>query len=154
MNKYMSIAIEEARTGIRQGHGGPFGSVIVKDGKIIGRGHNHVVAYKDPTCHGEVDAIRTACKSLDTFDLSGSEIYTTGEPCPMCLGAILWANIDKIFYGCTIAENDMIGFRDEVFYKNLSISTEKMTDKIVQLDHDECLELFREYMDMSDKTSY
>lgn len=154
MNKYMSIAIEEARLGIRQGHGGPFGSVIVKNGKIIGKGHNHVVAYNDPTCHGEVDAIRTTCKALNTFDLSGAEIYTTGEPCPMCLGAILWANIDKIYYGCTIQENDMIGFRDEIFYKNLSISTEKMKDKIVQIDHDECLDLFREYMDISDKTSY
>lgn len=154
MNKYMSIAIEEARLGIRQGHGGPFGSVIVKDGKIIGKGHNHVVAYNDPTCHGEVDAIRTTCKALNTFDLSGAEIYTTGEPCPMCLGAILWANIDKIYYGCTIQENDMIGFRDEIFYKNLSISTEKMKDKIVQVDHEECLDLFREYMDISDKTSY
>lgn len=150
----MSIAIEEARLGIRQGHGGPFGSVIVKDGKIIGKGHNHVVAYNDPTCHGEVDAIRTTCKALNTFDLSGAEIYTTGEPCPMCLGAILWANIDKIYYGCTIQENDMIGFRDEIFYKNLSISTEKMKDKIVQVDHEECLDLFREYMDISDKTSY
>lgn len=150
----MSIAIEEARLGIRQGHGGPFGSVIVKDGKIIGKGHNHVVAYNDPTCHGEVDAIRTTCKALNTFDLSGAEIYTTGEPCPMCLGAILWANIDKIYYGCTIQENDMIGFRDEIFYKNLSISTEKMKDKIVQVDHEECLDLFREYMNISDKTSY
>ncbi len=108
----------------------------------------------DPTCHGEIDAIRNACKNLNTFDLSGADIYTTGEPCPMCLGAILWANINKIYYGCTIAENDMIGFRDEIFYKNLSISTEKMKDKIIQVDHKECLKLFEDYMKIKDKTMY
>ncbi len=154
MNKYMSMAIEEARQGIQNGHGGPFGAVIVKDGVVIGKGHNHVVINNDPTCHGEVDAIRNACRNLNSFDLKGAEIYTTGEPCPMCLGAILWANIDKIYYGCTIKENDMIGFRDEIFYKNLSISTEKMKDKIVQLDHEECLELFKEYMNIENKTNY
>lgn len=148
------MAIEEARQGILAGDGGPFGSVIVKDGVILGKGHNHVVSRKDPTCHGEVDAIRNACKNLDTFDLSGAEIYTTGEPCPMCLGAILWANISKVYYGCSIKENDMIGFRDEIFYKNLSISTKKMKDKIVQLDHDECLELFKEYLSLTDRTNY
>ena len=154
MNKFMAIAIEEAREGITQGHGGPFGAVIVKDGEIVGRGHNHVVANNDPTCHGEIDAIRNACTNLETFDLSGCEIYTTGEPCPMCLSAILWANIGKIYYGCSIQENDMIGFRDEIFYKNLSISTEKMKDRIEQLDHDECLELFKEYMNINNKTMY
>ena len=154
MNTYMQMAIEEAREGIRNGHGGPFGAVIVKDGVVIGKGHNHVVINNDPTCHGEVDAIRNACKNLNSFDLKGAEIYTTGEPCPMCLGAILWSNIEKIYYGCSISENDMIGFRDEIFYKNLSISTEKMKDKIVQLDHEECLELFREYMNITDKVNY
>lgn len=154
MNEYMKMAIEEARQGILAGDGGPFGSVIVKDGVILGKGHNHVVSRKDPTCHGEVDAIRNACKNLDTFDLSGAEIYTTGEPCPMCLGAILWANISKVYYGCSIKENDMIGFRDEIFYKNLSISTKKMKDKIFQLDHDECLELFKEYLSLTDRTNY
>lgn len=154
MNKFMAIAIEEAREGITQGHGGPFGAVIVKDGEIVGRGHNHVVANNDPTCHGEIDAIRNACTNLGTFDLSGCEIYTTGEPCPMCLSAILWANIGKIYYGCSIQENDMIGFRDEIFYKNLSISTEKMKDRIEQLDHEECLELFHTYMNIKNKTMY
>jgi len=154
MNKFMKVAIEEAREGIKQNHGGPFGAVVVKNGKVVGRGHNHVVANNDPTCHGEIDAIRNACKNLSTFDLNGAEIYTTGEPCPMCLGAILWANISKIYYGCSIQENDMIGFRDEVFYKNLSISTEKMKDKIVQVDHKECLKLFEDYMKINNKTMY
>ena len=97
MNKYMKVAIEEAQKGIRSGHGGPFGAVVVKDGKIIGQGHNMVVKNNDPTCHGEVSAIRDACKNLSSFDLKGAEIYTTGEPCPMCLGAILWSNIEKIY---------------------------------------------------------
>ena len=154
MNRFMKVAIEEAKIGIHNGHGGPFGAVVVKNGKIIGQGHNMVVKNNDPTCHGEISAIRDACKNLSSFDLKGAEIYTTGEPCPMCLGAILWSNIDQIYFGCSIQENDMIGFRDEDFYKNLSISTEKMKDKIVQIDHKECLELFNEYININEKTMY
>ncbi len=154
MNEFMKVAIDEARKGILAGDGGPFGSVIVKDGVIIGKGHNHVVSRNDPTCHGEIDAIRNACKNINSFDLSGADVYTTGEPCPMCLGAILWANINKIYYGCSIKENDSIGFRDEIFYKNLSISTKKMKDRIIQIDHEECKELFKEYAELNNKTSY
>ena len=154
MNKYMEMAINEAKKGIKNGHGGPFGAVIVKDGVVIGRGHNKVVKNGDPTMHGEIDAIKNACKNIKTFDLKGAEIYTTGEPCPMCLGAILWANIDKIYYGCTIKENEMIGFRDNIFYKKLELSTEKMKSKIKQVDHDECLKLFEEYKNINDKTIY
>ncbi len=154
MNEFMKVAIDEAMEGILNGHGGPFGAVIVKDGKIIGRGHNRVVANNDPTHHGEISAIRNACANLSTFDLSGATIYTTGEPCPMCLGAILWSNIDKIYYGCSILENELIGFRDKVFYENLSIDTTKMRDKIVQIDHEECLELFNKYNSIQDKTNY
>ena len=154
MNEFMKVAIDEARKGTLAGDGGPFGSVIVKDGVIIGKGHNHVVSRNDPTCHGEIDAIRDACKNINSFDLSGADIYTTGEPCPMCLGAILWANINKIYYGCSIKENDSIGFRDEIFYKNLSISTKKMKDRIIQIDHEECKELFKEYAELNNKTSY
>ena len=154
MNEFMKVAIDEARKGILAGDGGPFGSVIVKDGVIIGKGHNHVVSRNDPTCHGEIDAIRNACKNINSFDLSGADIYTTGEPCPMCLGAILWANINKIYYGCSIKENDSIGFRDEIFYKNLSISTKKMKERIIQIDHEECKELFKEYAELNNKTSY
>ena len=136
MNEYMQVAIEEARKGIRNNDGGPFGAVVVKQGKIIGRGHNRVAKNNDPTCHGEMEAIRDACKSLNTFDLSGADIYTTGQPCVMCLGAILWANINHIYYGCSIAENDMIGFRDDVFSKTLEINMEKLQDKISQIDHE------------------
>ena len=117
MDKFMKIAISEARKGISAGHGGPFGCVIVKDGKIVGKGHNEVVKRNDPTCHGEVMAIRDACKNIGSFDLSGCDLYTTAEPCPMCAGAIMWANIKKVWYGCNIADTDSIGFRDKQFYE-------------------------------------
>ena len=154
MNTYMKIAIDEARKGIAQNDGGPFGAVVVKNGTVIGKGHNRVAKNNDPTCNGEMEAIRDACKNLDTFDLSGADIYTTGQPCVMCLGAILWSNINHIYYGCSIAENDMIGFRDDVFSKTLEINMEKIQDKISQIDHEECLQLFRDYMKITDKTMY
>lgn len=147
MDKFMSIAIEEAQKGIRAGHGGPFGCVIVKDGRIIGRGHNEVILRNDPTCHGEVMAIRDACGKLGTFDLSGCELYTTAEPCPMCAGAIKWANIAKVYYGCNIADTDSIGFRDKVFYESEEDSSE-------ELDRDACLELFEEYRGIADRKNY
>lgn len=107
-HELMKRAIEEAREGIRAGHGGPFGTVIVKDGQIVGRGHNCVLRDHDATCHGEVAAIRDAGRHLGTYDLTGCELYTTGEPCHMCLCACMWANIRKIYYGCTIADNGRI----------------------------------------------
>ena len=152
MNKYMEVAIEEARTGINHHHGGPFGSVIVKDGKIIARDHNRVLSKNDPTCHGEISTIREACMHLDTFDLSGCELYTTGEPCHMCLCACMWANIDKIYYGCTIKDNEDIGFRDEKF-NNIFSGRDKLSDYLIQMDREECLKLFDEYKNM-DKELY
>lgn len=154
MNKFMKVAVAEAKCGVENGHGGPFGAVVVKNGKIIGRGHNHVVVNNDPTCHGEVDAIRDACKNINSFDLTGADIYTTGEPCPMCLSAILWANINKIYYGCTISDNEFIGFRDEAFYELLSLSTDKLKNKLVQIDRDECFKVFAEYNAKKDKVNY
>lgn len=142
--KYMQLAIDEARDGIRAGHGGPFGTVIVKDGKIIAKGHNRVLKNNDPTCHGEVDAIRKACEALDTFDLTGCELYTTGEPCHMCLCACMWANISRIYYGCTIEDNGRIGFRDDKFDKVFG-GREKLTGYMIPLGREECLELFDEY---------
>ena len=104
MNKYMNMAIKEARKGINAGHGGPFGAVIVKDGIVISKGHNTVLKDNDPTCHGEMQAIRKACKKLHTFDLSGCEIYTTGEPCPMCMAAIYWARPKAVYFANTIRD--------------------------------------------------
>ena len=113
MNKFMEMAINEARQGITSGEVGPFGCVIVKDDKVVGVGHNQVVLNNDATCHGEMQAIRNASKNLNTFNLSGCELYKTGETCNMCLSECIWANIDKVYYGCTIADNSVIGFRDE-----------------------------------------
>lgn len=149
-NPFMALAIEEAKEGIRAHHGGPFGAVIVKDGKVVGKGHNQVVKNNDPTCHGEVMAIHDACKNLGTFDLSGCEIYTTGEPCPMCLGAILWANIGKVYYGCTVLDTDNIGFRDDTFYKKFH----HRENFCQALDRQECLKLYEEYAKMDGTTPY
>ena len=146
-NPYMAEAIREALDGISQGHGGPFGCVIVKDDKIIGTGHNRVLEDNDSTAHGEITAIRNAEDALDSYDLSGCELYTTGEPCPMCLYAILWANISKVYYGCTIEDNADIGFRDEVF-DDLSGGRESLSDFLVCIDRDACLKLFQVYSDM------
>lgn len=152
MDQYMKIAIEEAYDGINAGDGGPFGAVIVKDGKIIGRGHNRVVKNGDPTCHGEMEAIRDACKRMGTFDLSGATIYTTGEPCPMCLGAILWANIEKVYYGCNVIDTERIGFRDEKFYELSKPENKAMFE--TELDRDECLKLYDEYLKKTNRTAY
>ena len=143
----MRQAIAEARKGIHAGHGGPFGTVIVKDGKIVGRGHNCVLLLNDPTCHGEVAAIRDAGKNLNTFDLSGCELYTTGEPCHMCLCACMWANISKIYYGCTIEDNSIIGFRDGKFDKIFG-GRDKLGDYMQEIDREECLKLFEKYNNM------
>ena len=145
--KFMREAITEAREGIRAGHGGPFGTVIVKDGKIVGRGHNRVLLLHDPTCHGEVAAIRDAGQNLGTHDLSGCELYTTGEPCHMCLGAGRFANISRIYYGCTIEDNSIIGFRDGKF-DELFGGRDKLGGYMLEMDREECLKVFEEYREM------
>lgn len=148
----MRMAINEARKGIRSGHGGPFGSVIVKDGLVIAKGHNQVIKNQDPTCHGEMMAIHKACKKLGTFDLNGCELYTTAEPCPMCLGAILWANISKVYFGCNIVDTEDIGFRDKVFYE--INESGKKDELVIELDRKQCLKLFEEYKNIKDKHHY
>lgn len=140
---YMKEAIKEAYAGIKNREGGPFGSVIVKEGKIVGRGHNRVLEKKDPTCHGEMEAIRDACRNLGTHDLSGCTLYTTAEPCPMCLGATLWSNITTLYYGCNVKDTDEIGFRDDRFYDFLNGKSQLL--KLEELGRKECLELFADY---------
>lgn len=151
-NKFMDLAIKEADSGISQAHGGPFGSVIVKDGRVVGKGHNRVLLNQDPTCHGEMEAIRDACKNLGTFDLSGCEIYTTAEPCPMCLGAIMWANIRQVYYGCSKLDTAEIGFRDDDFYKH--IKGEINVLELSECDRGNCLELFERYRTDTEKKNY
>lgn len=118
--QFMRRAIELGRQGMQAGDGGPFGAVIVRDGQIIGEGWNRVVATNDPTAHGEVVAIRDACRRTATFNLRGCELYTSGEPCPMCLGAIYWARIDRVFYGFSVQDAARIGFDDRFIYDELA----------------------------------
>lgn len=142
-SEFMQIAIEEAYQGIEAGDGGPFGSVIVKDGAIVGQGHNRVLVNNDPTCHGEMEAIRDACRNLGTYDLTGCELYTTAEPCPMCLGAVLWSNMDAVYFGCTREDSAEIGFRDDAFYRQLS--GEEETVSLTEFDREACRQLFDDY---------
>lgn len=142
----MEAAVCEARDGIRAGDGGPFGAVVVKDGEVVASGHNCVLKDNDSTCHGEIDAIRKAEQKLQTYDLSGCEIYTTGEPCPMCLAAILWANVEKVYYGCTLEDSGRIGFRDARFDKLLGGFVENLPERFLEnQDREMCLEVFGEY---------
>ena len=143
MEKFMEAALQEAYEGIEKNHGGPFGAVVVKDGRIVGRGHNRVLYKKDPTCHGEMEAIRDACKNLGTHDLTGCQLYTTAEPCPMCLRGILWSNIQEVYFGCDRIDTDRIGFRDDVFYEYLDGKNDILS--IRQIDHEKCLSLFEHY---------
>ncbi len=152
MNEFMKIAVEEALQGIKNGDGGPFGAVIVKNGEVIASAHNEVLKNQDATCHGEIMAIRIASQKLSTFDLSGCELYTTGEPCPMCLGAIMWANIDKVYYGCNVDDTAIIGFRDDDFYKKISSVHENGFLK--ELDRDSCIKLYNEYANIKNKKNY
>ena len=152
--EFMQLAINEAKAGINNKDGGPFGAVIVRDGKVVATGHNCVLKNHDSTCHGEIDAIRKAEQILQTHDLTNCELYTTGEPCPMCLAAILWANIKKVYYGCTLEDNTKIGFRDLKFEKLMNSDRSNLPqDFLEQHDRDLCLELFNEYNKMG-KTIY
>lgn len=150
IDKYMQMAINEARKGIMAGDGGPFGAVVVRDGVVIGRGHNRVLGHHDPTAHGEVEAIRDACARLRSHDLSGCDIYTTGEPCHMCLCACLWANIRRVYYGCTIKDNALIGFRDD-YFNDIFAGRKELGDFLIQMDRDACLALFDDYLNLPHK---
>lgn len=134
--------------------GGPFGAVIVKNGKIIATGTNRVTVNNDPTAHAEIMAIRAAAKELNTFDLSECSIYTSCEPCPMCLAAIYWARIDKIFYGNTKLDAKNIGFDDSFIYGELALPAEKRSIKTTQLIHDEAIAAFKKWNQFEKKTKY
>lgn len=141
--KFMRIAIELAEDNVKRGIGGPFGAVIVKDGMIVARSANRVVPTNDPTAHAEVSVIRLACQELETYNLAGCEIYTSCEPCPMCLGAIYWARIDKIYYANTKADAAAIGFDDHFIYDELENPMDKRKLPFVQLLRDEALTAFK-----------
>ena len=153
-SEFMQIAIQEAREGISNGDGGPFGTAIVRDGVLIASGHNHVLAYNGPTCHGEVDAIRKACKRLGTFDLTGCDIYASCEPCPMCLGAIYWARLSRLFYAATQHDAAAAGFDDAFIYRELSLPPSERHLPTSALSRDEALRAFEAWREQDDKVAY
>lgn len=145
MHDFFKIACLEAEHGIDSGHGGPFGAVVVKDGIVIASGHNMVLASKDSTAHGEIVAIRKAEQILGTHDLTGCELYTTCYPCPMCLGAIMWARISRVIYGSLPAKAAEVGFDDVAFYQAM---TDPDNNKIVTMEYrasQECVSLFDQW---------
>lgn len=149
MREAIRLSIENVKNG-----GGPFGAVIVKDDQIIATGTNRVTANHDPTAHAEVSAIREACRRLDTFDLEGCEIYTSCEPCPMCLGAIYWAHIDKIYYGNNKTDAAAIGFDDSFIYDELALPREERQKAMVKLLPEEAIAAFELWTKTTDKTEY
>ena len=149
MRKAVALSLKNIENG-----GGPFGAVIVKDGKIIATGANRVTANTDPTAHAEVNAIRKAAKKLGTFDLSGCEIYTSCEPCPMCLGAVYWAHLDKMYYGNTKADAKSIGFDDSFIYDEIELKPEKRRLQSAQLLPDEAIRAFESWENSTDKIEY
>ncbi len=155
MNEFMKVAKELADTNIIDNEGGPFGAVIVKDGIIVGRGDNHVLINHDPTAHAEVMAIRDACKNLGTHDLSGCVVYTSCYPCPMCMSAIIWANIKEVYYGNTKEDAANIGFRDDFIYDFIKNNNEDTnTLKLINIDREETIKSFEAFKNKDDKTIY
>lgn len=149
MRKAIALSIENITKG-----GGPFGAVIVKDGKIVATGVNRVTANTDPTAHAEVNAIRKASRKLGTFDLAGCELYTSCEPCPMCLGAVYWAHLDKMYYGNTKTDAKNIGFDDSFIYDEINLKPEDRSVKTIQLLPDEAIKAFETWADTEDKVEY
>ena len=152
--QFMRRAIALAQRGIDAGAGGPFGAVIVKDGEIVGEGCNQVTSTNDPTAHAEVVAIRNACRNLNSFQLGGCVLYTSCEPCPMCLGAIYWARPAKVFYAATREDAANIGFDDQFIYEEIEKNFEHRQMKLVNLLRNEGLTVFENWSNKTDKTKY
>ena len=155
MNKIMQQALERARKNMNENIGGPFGAAIISEkGEILAVASNSVLRDNDPTAHAEVNAIRAACKKIGSYDLSDCVLYTTAYPCPMCLAAIIWANIKKVYFGCRPQDAEAIGFRDDFIYRFIENNCcDKTVMEINELDREECLRLFAEYQKMN-KTIY
>jgi len=152
--KFMREAIQQSLEGMERNEGGPFGAVVVKDGKIVGRGNNRVTSSNDPTAHAEVVAIRDACKNLGSYQLDGCDIYTSCEPCPMCLGAIYWARPERVFFGCTRTDAADIQFDDALIYDEMTVPLEQRKIPMIPLLRDEALQVFRAWKEKEDKTAY
>jgi guanine deaminase len=150
----MQAAIDLSLQGPRENKGGPFGAIIAKDGKIIGQGNNQVTSSNDPTAHAEMVAIRDACKNLNSFQLDGCEIYTSCEPCPMCMGAIYWARLSKVYYANTKVDAAAIGFDDSMIYDELEKSLPERKIPFLQLGREQALKAFQEWEKNTGKTLY
>lgn len=154
MNKYMKIAFNESIKGMQEGHGGPFGAVIVRNGEIIAKAHNNVLKTNDPTAHAEISAIRKATEKLGRFDLSDCEIYSSCEPCPMCFAAIHWAKMKKLYFGCTRYDAAKIGFDDQFIYDVINGNSKIKQVEIEEFDRNECLIAFKKWEEKTNKKEY
>ncbi|MGN6531392.1 MAG: nucleoside deaminase [Ginsengibacter sp.] len=152
--KFMNEAVLLSEKGINENDGGPFGCVIVKDNKIIGRGNNKVTSTNDPTAHAEIIAIREACKTIETFQLEGCEIYSSCEPCPMCLGAIYWARPDIVYFANTRNDAADIGFDDSMIYDEINAKMEERKIPLINLQSENAKEVFHKWKEKKDKTCY
>lgn len=150
----MRRAIELSFENIKSNQGGPFGAVVVRDGEIVGEGANQVLATNDPSAHAEVVAIRAACRKLNTFQLSGCDIYSSCEPCPMCMGLIYWARPEHLYYANTAADAARIGFDDALIYRELAKPPQQRSLKMQQMMREEALAVFRKWERKPDKTPY
>lgn len=148
------MAIEEARHGMEHDHGGPFGAIIVKNGQVLSRTHNEVLRSNDPTAHAEILAIRQASAVLERFDLSDCEIYTSSQPCPMCLAAIYWARIKTVYYGSNKDDVALVGFDDNLFYEYIRGESQDNELKLINIERDEALNLLRQWSEKDDKQTY
>ena len=152
--RFMQEAIALSRMGVTGNEGGPFGCVIVKGDEVVGRGYNKVTSTNDPTAHAEVVAIRDACKNLGTFQLEGCEVYTSCEPCPMCMGAIYWARPKIVYYANNRADAANIGFDDSMIYDELNCEMHQRRLPIVSLSREAALKVFEEWQEKLDKQAY
>ena len=152
--KFMREAIRLSVQKMRGNHGGPFGAIVVKGNRIVGRGWNKVTSSNDPTAHAEVSAIRDACKRLKTFELDGCELYTSCEPCPMCLSAIYWARLKAVYYGNTRKDAARIAFDDDFIYREVALPISRRKISMKQLLRSEALAAFKEWKDKADKIKY
>lgn len=152
--EFMKMAVALSRKGMEKGEGGPFGAIVVKGDKVIGQGYNSVTAENDPTAHAEVVAIRDACNTIGSFQLEGCEIYTSCEPCPMCLGAIYWARPDKVYFANTRSDAENAGFDDSFIYQEIALPPQKRKIPMVPMKDEEALEIFDEWKQKENKTTY
>jgi tRNA(Arg) A34 adenosine deaminase TadA len=152
--KFMREAIRLSIREMRRGQGGPFGAVVVRDGKVVGRGCNQVTSANDPTAHAEIAAIRGACKRLKTFQLDGCDLYTSCEPCPMCLSAIYWARLGNVYYANTRKDAAKIGFDDDFIYREVALPIRRRQVGMKQLLREEALAAFAEWQRKPDKIAY